>query len=423
MFLTLPRYNISKYIYKPMFLMRINYSIHPNSKYFLFADVPLRQGIHHIGLAFRGDHYRLSLAEIITHIAMGVLKLIPVIGHAIALVDTLCQRTSITHITLTSRDPFKRGEEHGRILKKRIKEVYDPILSERRNDLNLLIEVNQLEKQIPDELKVEMRGLASGSGYSYADVVMIHAFLDAQPGRFGCTSMVVKETTKECKRIAAANHELFEAKFVPASESRRQAFLNAPISEKGPSQEVLKSAGKDVTIQAMVFDTSKGKMYLSSQATHAAAGKFRKFGPDVLFGSGTFSNTPSDTRVRLFRNLDWPWYFLGQETVVLTRPQSDGSSTVSISWPGYIGTLSGMNEFGLALTANQCGIDKNLEGIPNPLLFTNILDTCQNVGDATKVIEQGSHGSSMNLVIADKTSAKSYELRAGRNFKCAGEIN
>ena len=273
-------------------------------------------------------------------------------------------------------------------LKKRIKEVYDPILSMKRNDSILKERITRFEKQIPDKIKEEMKGLANGSGYSYEDVLLIHTFLDAQPGQFGCTSMVVKETNKKCQRIAAANHSL-KSRYNRESQSRRQAFLDQSISKKGLPQEVLKSAGKDVTIQAMVFDTSKGEIYLSSRATYAASGKFIKFGPDLLFDSHKFGSTNSDNRVKLFRNLDWPWYFLGQETVVLARPQSNGNSTVSISWPGYIGTLSGINNHGLALTENQCGSGINLNGIPNPLLFTDILDTCKDVNKASQVIEKG----------------------------------
>lgn len=400
--------------------MRINYSINPTSKYFLFSDVSFRQGANHIVLAIGGDMCGLSLTERITHLAVGILKLIPVIGHVVALVDTLLQRKSITLLKLTSKNPFERGKEHGRILKNRIKEVYDPILSMKRKSAELKERMTQFEKQIPDNLKEEMKGLAKGSGYAYEDVLLIHTFLDAQPGQFGCTSMAVKESNEKCQRIAAANHSL-KFPYPEESNSRRQAFLDQPIS-KNLATQVLKSAGKDVTIQAMVFDTSKGEVYLSSKATHAAEAKFRKFEPNLLFDSHKFETTESNNRVRLFRNLDWPWYFLGQETVVLTRLQSNGNSTVSISWPGYIGTLSGINNNGLALTENQCGFGINLNGIPNPLLFTDILDNCKNVDEASQVIEKGLHGSAMNLVIADKTSAKSYELEGDGNLSCVEEM-
>lgn len=406
--------------------MKIDYSIQQISKYCLLLDVPLRQGAKHIGLAIVGSEYGLSIAEKIKHVAIGILKCIPVLGHVIALIDTLCQR-SITHIKLTSKNPFERGVEHGRILKKRIKEVYDPILSMKRNDPILIARIPQFEQQIPDNIKEEMRGLAQGSGYSYQDVLFIHSFLDAQPGQFGCTSMAVKETDGNCQRIVAANHSVKEndVKFLldANSVSRRQAFLDHPISKNGSVQEVLQSAGQSDTIQAMVFDTSTGEIQLSSRATDAAKGKFRKFEPNLLFDSHQFGNSESNHRVRIFRNLDWPWYFLGQETVVITRPQSNGNSTVSISWPGYIGTLSGINSNGLALTGNQCGSEVNLNGIPNPLLFTAILDTCKNVSEASQMLEQRMHGSSMNLVIADKISTKSYELEGSGQLSCVGEIN
>lgn len=414
--------------------MRINYSVNPVSKYFLLADVSFRQGARHIGLAMSGSRYGLSLEEKITHLALGVLKLIPVIGHLVALVDTLLQRKSITHLKLRSTTPFERGREHGLKLKKRIKEVYDPILGMKGHDPVLREKAQQLGKQIPGYLEDEMKGLAQGSGYSYEDVLLIHTFLDAQPGQFGCTSMAVKESLGKGKRIAAANHrveaweemaELTNQRIevrTGESQSRRQAFLQAPIS-KNATTEVLKSAGKNETIQAMVFEPSKGEVYLSSEANCAADGKFRKFGPDLLFDSHEFQNTESDNKVMLFRNLDWPWYFLGQETVVLTRTNSKGNTTVSISWPGYIGTLSGMNKNGLTLVQNSCCSEVDLDKIPNPLLFTYILDNCRNVDEADKIIKQKNHASSMNVVIADKTSAKSYELYGDRRVNCVDEIN
>jgi hypothetical protein len=163
--------------------MRIDYSINPSSKYFLLIDVPFRQGFNHLGLAIIDGNYGLSVAERIKHVAMGILKLIPILGHVVALFDTLCQKRSIVHLKLTSTDPFKRGEEHGRILKNRIKEVYDPILTMKRNDSTLQERVLQFEQQIPDSLKEEMKGLAKGSGHSYQDVVLIHSFLGSSQKR------------------------------------------------------------------------------------------------------------------------------------------------------------------------------------------------------------------------------------------------
>lgn len=400
--------------------MRIDYSIKQNSKHFLFLDVPFRQSAHHISIALSRNNYGLSAIEKIKHLALGILKFIPVIGHLVALCDTAFQRKSITLLKLTSTSPFERGKEHGQILKKRIQEVYDPILHMKRHNPISQTVITQFEKQIPDSLKDELKGLAQGSGYSYEDVLLIHTFLDAEPGQFGCTSMAVKQSAKKCERIAAANHLLAD-KNDKESYDRRKRILSCPIS-KNSKTRVLQSAGKNETIQSMVFDTTKGKVHLASSGTNAADEKLEKLGARELFGSHTFNHTDSDHKIKLFRNLDWPWYFLGQETLVLVRPQSKKSSTVSISWPGYIGTLSGMNNNGLALTENQCGSRRNETGIPNPLLFTHILDTCKNVPEAHEVISKGTHGSSMNLVIADKNSAKSYELKGCGVVSLAEEI-
>lgn len=405
--------------------MKIDYSINPNSKYCLFADVPFRQGVNHLYLMIKGRPLGLSLSERVHHLVLGIFKLIPVLGHIIAFIDTLrARRNFITHLKLASTDPFTRGEEHGHRLRKRIKTIYDPILAMMRDDVDMTRKITELERQIPDALKEEMRGLAKGSGYPYEDVVLIHSFLDAEPGQFGCTSMAVKESNGKYQKIAAANHLVDEPNSIwNSSKSRRQAFLNEPIPKDGSMEKILKSAAVPETIQAMVFDTLNGTIRLSSRGTDAANGDFTTFEPDLLFNSHEFNHVNGEgERMILCRNLDWPWYFLGQQTVVLTRSHSNGSSTASVSFPGYIGTLSGMNNHGLALSENECGTGTNPYGIPNPLLLTNILDTCKNVHEAGRTLAKKQHASAINLVIADKISAQSYELKGKGALSCVGEI-
>lgn len=405
--------------------MKINYCIDQSSKNILFIDVPFRQSMHHFYIAWHRHSYGQSLSETITHIVLGILKFIPVLGHVVALIDTLRNRAAILHLKLVSTDSFQRGKEHGHILKKRIQEMYEPILAERRGNKQIQQYIKQFEMQIPDSLKIEMQGLAAGSGYSYADVLLVHSFLDCTPGVFGCTAMVVKEKDELRERIVAANHSLMlerlfnNASMVLNKDSvcRRRALLNQSISMYDDSaSKVLQAAGRITTVQSMVFDTAQGKVHLASRGSYAASGNFTTFEADTLFGAHQFKHVNDNGRVRLFRNLDWPWHFLGQETIVLTRSHANGNSTVSISWPGYIGTLSGMNNTGLALTANQLDSGINLKGIPNPLLFTGILDSCKDVDEASTIIGRNLHGSSMNVVIADKISAKSYELIADKEI-------
>lgn len=349
-----------------------------------------------------------------------------------------CLRSSPTgvfapknHFKLLSTDPFERGKEHGLLLKTQIKTVYDGIFSILGGALpGIQAAADQFEQQIPDALRKELQGLAEGMDRSYKDVALIHTFLDILPGRFACTSMATKKVTKQMNcthlRIAAANHSLSaEPSSLGYAEScrRRNALLDTPIPEDSAMEKTLQAAEVYKTIQSMVFDTSNGTLALSSGKSYAASGSFRKFGPNELFGSHQFDESGATGTVHLVRNLDWPWNFLGEETIVLTRSHSNGSSTASISWPGYIGTLSGINSSGLALAANACNAASNCGGIPNPLLFTHILDTCKNLNDTSAVLAKKQHGSSMNLMIADKTSAKSYELGNEENLACVGTLD
>ena len=408
--------------------MKIDYTVPENSKYFLFLDLPYRQVANHSILAFSGDRCGLSLAERVTHFVMALLKSIPLFGHLITLVDTFYQsRFSVVCIKLHEIDPFRRGKEHGEKLKKRIKEVYEPVLAMKSGIKNIRENCREFEAQIPGELREEMRGLAEGAGYSYDDVLFIHSFLDADPGHYGCTSMVAKGSGEQWNRLVASNHSINdeEEAFFPSGDSqiRRDAFLQFPIGSSDAPNKILEVTGKNETIQSMVFDTNNLKISLSAQGSSAANGRYSTFTPELLFESQEEKSTDSEHQVKLFRNLDWPWYFLGQETILLSRKHSNGKKTVLVTWPGYIGTLSGMNNSGLAITQNQHGSSKNLQGIPNPLLFTHILDKCHNIYEADRKIRRGEHGSSMNVVVADPTGGKSYELQGEGIVACVGTIS
>ena len=58
--------------------------------------------------------------------------------------------------------------------------------------------------------------------------------------------------------------------------------------------------------------------------------------------------------------------------------------TVTISWPGLIGALSGMNEHGLALTNMEVTRDGATapRAMPYTLLYRTLLERCKTVDEA-----------------------------------------
>jgi len=394
--------------------MHIDYSIDDSSKKYLYLDVPFQQGLQHMYLAFKGKEFGLSLGDQISHFTAGFFKMIPIIGHIFAGVDTALHSKNLTVIDLSGiDDPFERGRVFAQKCKSQLKEVYSVIIAQKGSDEELRKAAKEFEKQIDKEQIQELHGIAEGIGLPYADILFMHTFLDASPGAYGCTAMVRKVASAQPEqRIAAANHSVHIEEYDPYNESvlRKNALFWARISEQKP-EGALKESGVADTIQSIVFDTNAKKITLCASGKKAFNKKFQTFHP---FGEGS-AQPLSQKRIELLRNLDWPWHFLGQNTILLIK-KVNGKKIANVTFPGYIGTLSGMNEDGLALAICSRGDISNAKGTPNPLLFTQMLARCKTVEEAKGFLQTHSQGSSMNLVLADKDKAVSLELRGMGDF-------
>ncbi|GAB4229927.1 MAG: hypothetical protein Tsb0021_07890 [Chlamydiales bacterium] len=403
----------------------MDYSFNRYSAFIAYQDVPFTYAIRHIGLALKGNKLGFDVIDRIAHLVMGIIEFIPFIGMLAAFGEkiALCRR-SIKHIKLEKTDPYERGREHGEKLKNEISSVYAIVLNLKKTGY-YTNKAKEFEKNIPQELKEELRGLANGSGQQYEDVLLIHTFLDASPGSFGCSVMARKYgSDSEEQRIAAANHSVQREQqdYVSESASRRNKLLRGVLKRPHQSEKLLLESNKRDTIQSIVFDLNAREIKLSANGSWAAERTFRKFTYEELF-EGNSEKLGNSDHSHLIRNLDWPWPFLGQNTIVLSRKSQSGISSVNVTFPGYIGTLSGMNERGVALSQASNGYSKNTNGIPNTLFFTHLLDHSRTVEEAITTLERFEHGSSVNVIIADPTEAKSLELIGTRNqIKIVGEI-
>lgn len=74
----------------------------------------------------------------------------------------------------------------------------------------------------------------------------------------------------------------------------------------------------------------------------------------------------SQTGPTFARNLDWHSLgILGKESLVINRKHKQGSglhNTIEVGFPGFIGTLTGMNSKGLSIAMNCCYFDQVIEG-------------------------------------------------------------
>jgi Acyl-coenzyme A:6-aminopenicillanic acid acyl-transferase len=382
--------------------MHINYDIPTISKFVLYGNIGFLHGFRHIFLGIKGNELGLSALERISHVAIGIFKMIPVIGNIFTLIHKKINKIVIKELDLRdTEDPYLRGVHHGEKFRKEIQELYSIILTSRRT--SLADKWKELHARLSNDLKAEIRGLAKGAGVSEEDVIMIHTFLDISPGEYGCTALAVKKTEQETKAIAAANHSIKDSEksndIYSGSIDRRTKMLEA--KDKTP-HEILKASNVKDTIHSIIFNPSEKSIKLAVGENKAAKKKFKIFKP--------FQNKrSSDEKVLLIRNLDWPWYFLAQNTLLLTR-KINGKIITSVTFPGFLGSLSGMNEDGLSLAACQRGFQENNTGTPCTLFFTELLSKCSNIAEARRYINSHKSASSMNLVIADKNDAISVEL-------------
>ena len=86
----------------------------------------------------------------------------------------------------------------------------------------------------------------------------------------------------------------------------------------------------------------------------------------------------------------------------------------SVTWPGLLGAITGMNTHGLALSmmlvyGHQAG--EHLDGQPFPLVFRRLLRECASVRQADSLLQTKPHCTATNLSLADATrTAARFQL-------------
>ena len=118
------------------------------------------------------------------------------------------------------------------------------------------------------------------------------------------------------------------------------------------------------------------------------------------------------------RNMDWPSFGItGRYSLVINRKYSnDKFSTAEIGIPGFVGTLTGMNEHGLSLAINVCsGVTTSIRGMPAAFYNRCCLESCQNVKELEKFVNKENTLGSYHLTASDAQQAKSFHFYQGIN--------
>src|SRR2546421_6669355 len=98
-----------------------------------------------------------------------------------------------------------------------------------------------------------------------------------------------------------------------------------------------------------------------------------------------------DGVARFGRNLDFPGFGIADKaSVVLIFHPKDRYQFAAVTWPGLIGTLSGMNEHGLTLASME--VDRPMGALPRAmpyiLLYRTVLEKCKTVAEAVGLLEK-----------------------------------
>ena len=140
----------------------------------------------------------------------------------------------------------------------------------------------------------------------------------------------------------------------------------------------------------------------------------RIFGCSSLAVEANRSQTGSPI---LGRNFDFPnlGYLQNYTLVTVYRPEGK-HAFASIGFPGLLAVLSGMNDAGLTLVTHAIFSSADgappftSKGTPVGLLLRRILEECETVEEAEKLLQQSKRTTYMTVVVCDKRQAMAIEI-------------
>jgi predicted choloylglycine hydrolase len=123
-------------------------------------------------------------------------------------------------------------------------------------------------------------------------------------------------------------------------------------------------------------------------------------------GCSTIALPPAaspDGVARFGRNLDFPSLgVLNKHSALMVYHPAGRNQFAAIGWPGMIGVLSGMNEYGLSLACMEVPrLPRLPTAMPYTLLYRTILEQCRTVDEAIALLQQTPRQTANNLMLMD----------------------
>ncbi len=121
-----------------------------------------------------------------------------------------------------------------------------------------------------------------------------------------------------------------------------------------------------------------------------------------------------DGVARFGRNLDFPSLNIADKhSVVFIYHPNGRYQFAAIGWPGMIGVLSGMNEYGLCLSNMEVSRSgRPPTAMPYTLLYRMVLEQCRTVDEAIALLEKTPRQTANNLMLMDSADNRAVaEIR------------
>lgn len=117
----------------------------------------------------------------------------------------------------------------------------------------------------------------------------------------------------------------------------------------------------------------------------------------------------------LGRNMDWPTFgAAGAHSLLVVRKHSNpAESSVEVSFPGFVGTLTGMKK-SFRLCMNVCeGRSEEVQGMPAAFLNRYCLENSHSIEELESFLRRIPSLGPYHLTAADNKSAKAFHLKQG----------
>ncbi len=158
-----------------------------------------------------------------------------------------------------------------------------------------------------------------------------------------------------------------------------------------------------------------GKKRIKKIVKQMIAGKSDdELGLDLDLGTscsniGALPAATKDGKMYTVRILDWGLHRISKlheyPLLIVSKPE-EGLASLNVSWVGFLGAISGMNEKGITLGEMGYGDPENetLRGKPMPFLLRDVLTQASNLEDVRRIISTSPGTNSFGFVMSDGKS-------------------